>query len=156
MPDPHHAHSDCCPSATQPLAPTRWHRAWFYALAWIPPFAFVAYFIPQFGPIFQVLDEKGDLPPLTHWVWVFVRLNGASFYLPIVLVFTTLIALGEFLIIVSRRFRNHGRYIYGWRAGVIGVGLVAWFVSVKACNLPVFKMDSGASVSEPGRNNGCT
>jgi hypothetical protein len=136
------------PDGAEPAAPLQppawWQRAVLYVLAWVPVTCMLIFFTLKFSAIFDRLAEKGELHPLTHVVWALGRLNQAYFYLPLVLAFAIFCALGEAAFLLAPEGRHRGFYLRAWRAGVIGLGLFAWFASVKACMLPPMKMEASA------------
>lgn len=122
---------DGCPN--HPMSRTC--RAWIYAIGWLPPAIYIFYMLPHFDPILEKLDEAGELSPLTNWVWTCSRVNQGFFYLPAVVGLVMLIALAEFILVVTRSSQL-GRVV--WTTVVLGTGFVAVAILVKASMLPVF------------------
>jgi type II secretory pathway component PulF len=121
------------------LVSAHWGRCCVYVVAWLPPFGFLLCCIPRFGPVFQRLDEKGELPELTRWVWAFIRLNQDYYYLPAMLTLVTLFAIGELLIVGAR---NTWLRRITWGTVVASVGILAWFINAKTLMLPAFTTDN--------------
>jgi hypothetical protein len=122
--------------------PPRWARALVYIFAWLPAIVLVVYFAPRFVPIFQKLDEKGELPQLTSPLMAFVRLDTAYFHLPTAFVVIALLAVDEWAVRLLRRRARGSLWSWLWVAAASLAGIVAQFVIVSGLVLPVFKMGS--------------
>ena len=123
------------PRSSERSVLSRWGRAWTYAFFWLPSLGLLFWFAPRFGPIFQKLDEKGELPVLSSWVWAFVRLNDACFYLPAVILVLVHFALGE--VVFAARRPPHGQAT--WITVVLCIGFIEGIVIVLAVLLAVFR-----------------
>jgi type II secretory pathway component PulF len=100
--------------------------------------------VPRFEPIFKTLEEKGELPQMTHWLMAFVRLNVASFYLPALLLALAMLAVDEAVVRILRRKAMGILWSWLW---VVAVGFAAvpvMYLVVSGLLLPVFKMSSTA------------
>jgi hypothetical protein len=113
---------------------TRWVRFCVYAIVWLPPLGIMTWFIPQWGPLFQKLEEKGELPQFTAWTWGFVKLNQECFYLPTLLGLAMLIAFSELIIANARRLWV-GRL--SWVTALVSTSMVAWFLIFKTLTINI-------------------
>jgi hypothetical protein len=118
----------------RPLLPMPWARICIYALAWLPQLTLMVYIIPQFGPLFERLDEKGGLPGLSRWVWGSVYFNLEWSYLPLVLSLMILLAAAEFIIAEGRETNLAWRAC--WLAAVASIAIFIWFIFLGALMLP--------------------
>src|SRR5262245_37951705 len=118
------------PHADQGSTPTRWSRAWAYALAWLPPLCVMVWYLPQYAVLYRKLDERGELPGLTHSALAFVRLNQACYYLPAVVAFVGGVTVAEALLCALCRARQDRLGGWAWRAEVVCLGLLAWSLSL--------------------------
>jgi type II secretory pathway component PulF len=117
-------------------------RAVLLCGAWLPFVGLLLLLLPRYDPIFARLEEKGELPALTGWLYALGQLNAATFGLPIVGLFVLLV-LADLAVARLGRDSRRGRRIYWvWFALMLllaGLACVLFFVGVLA---PVFKMGS--------------
>jgi type II secretory pathway component PulF len=100
--------------------------------------------VPRFEPIFKKLEEKGELPQMTHWLMAFVRLNAASFYLPALLFALAVLAIEEAGVRILRRKAMGNLWSWLWVAAVALAAIPVIRLVVIGLLLPVFKMGSTA------------
>jgi type II secretory pathway component PulF len=122
--------------------PPRWARLLVYGFTWLPVFAMVIGFVPRFDPVFQKLNEKGELPQLTGWLLAITHLDAACFHLPVVLVAVALLAVDEAVVRLLRRREDGNTWSWRWVVWVGLAGIVAVFIIVLGLLLPVFKFAS--------------
>jgi type II secretory pathway component PulF len=107
-------------------------RAVVYAFAWLPQLICLCFYIPRFARIFQKLEDKGELVPLTRSVIAFSRFNEATFYLPGIFALVLMFAAGEFIIARTRLSPRawQGRAV--WAGFVVSIGFLAYFIPIWA------------------------
>jgi type II secretory pathway component PulF len=111
---------------------------------WLPVFVTLLVIVPRFEPIFKKLEEKGELPQMTHWLMAFDRLNAASFYLPALLLALAVLAVDEAVVRILRRKARGNLWSWLWVAAVALAAIPAIHLVVSGVLLPVFKMSSTA------------
>jgi type II secretory pathway component PulF len=116
-----------------------YYKATLLAGAWLPFFALIIFFVPQFTPIFTKLEEIGELPLSTSWLVVFSRLSTTAFGLPVAVFFAVLL-ISNHLIWRMRPRVKFGKALYrSWAALVIGSAIVAFLWVPTALSLPVLR-----------------
>jgi hypothetical protein len=134
------------PNAPAPVRPTRSAiaRAALLAAAWVPALTALVWFLPKFRPIFSRLDEKGELPVLTHYIMAASELIRSPWGLPAIVALAILILTD---ICVERGLRRstvgHSLYRF-WFGLMIACAPILFVLSLVAILLPGFKMSASA------------
>jgi len=124
--------------------PPWWARGLVYGCVWLPVVVILLVTVPRFEPIFKKLEEKGELPQMTHWLMAFVRLNAASFYLPALLLALAVLAVGEAGVRILRRKAMGTLWSWLWLAAVALAAIPVIYLVVNVLLLAVFNMSSTA------------
>jgi type II secretory pathway component PulF len=107
-------------------------------------FVILLVIVPRFEPIFKRLEEKGELPHMTHWLVAFDRLNAASYYLSAFPLALALLAVDEVVVRILRRKAWGNLWSWLWVAAVALAAMPAILLVVSGLLLPMFKMGSTA------------
>jgi type II secretory pathway component PulF len=99
-------------------------RAAIYGIAWLPFLVLVAIVVPKFEDSFGRLRERAELPALTEWLLLFVRLNQGLLFLPCVLVLLAILVADVGFAGLMRRSHRQSLY-WVWFAAVVVLGIAA-------------------------------
>ena len=123
--------------------PPRWARALIYGVTWLPAIVLMVRVIPRFVPIFQKLDELGELPQPTKWLTAWVHVDTDCYHVPVVFLALALLAIDEWAVGLLRRKPNGNLRSWLWVTVVGLAGIVAEFVIVVGLLAPVFTLPAG-------------
>jgi hypothetical protein len=124
----------------EPVGPRPWVRAVVYGGTCLPAFVMLLGCLPQFGPIFARLEQKGQLPELTRWLVAFARLNALSLYLPVLALVLALAAIDQAAVSRLRRRARGSLWSWIWVIAVALGGVVCQLLVVAGLLLPVIQM----------------
>ncbi len=121
--------------------PTNW--PWIVRLpivvgVWLPFFAAVFFFVPQFGPVFCKLAEKDELPWSTWLLWKMGKLNIVMSGL-LTLAFFVVLLVFDMIVAKTACIGGHGGLKYEiWVSSVVLLALLAFtavFVAIGCVTL---------------------
>jgi hypothetical protein len=111
--------------------------------AWLPFFALVIFLLPRFEPIFNKLQDKGELPGLTT---LMIYASQVQFILFVWLPFFAVLILCDVGMARATGRQGRGRALYRtWFAALILLALSALLLAILALLMPVFKMSSAVN-----------
>jgi hypothetical protein len=132
--------------------PPLWARAVIYGFTWLPVIVIVIGIVPRFESVFQKIQEKGELPRLTHWLMALVQMDAACLHLPIVLGAVALLIIDEAAVRVFRQRATGTIWAWLWLLGAFLAGLAALFVIGVGLLLPVYKLGSAIDEENSAAN----